>query len=246
MKNSNVKKEKNQGITLIALIVTIVVLLILAGVTISAISGNESVMEKAQEAKEKTDISNEKEAIQLAVVNVIAKTSNISEIDENELETELSDSTTSITKDGDHWDVTGNTGTEYIIKDDGTVLTIDELYEEMDSYVSVTGILTIEDASNNMVRITVNSSTKNQMYTMNTGTIFYRGTNLPKDLLIENADENEIRYFSFDGNSFTGYFKDSRGGFYIRAVAKIQYGNHTHVKYGEVIHTTIEELSKSK
>ena len=39
--------KKNKGITLISLIVTIIVLLILAGVTISQITGSENAMEKA-------------------------------------------------------------------------------------------------------------------------------------------------------------------------------------------------------
>lgn len=60
-----------RGITLIALIITIIVLLILAGVTIAAISGNESVLNKAQEAKNKTDISSAKEAAMLKATEYI-------------------------------------------------------------------------------------------------------------------------------------------------------------------------------
>lgn len=147
MEKLNLKNERNSGITLIALIVTIVVLLILAGVTISAISGNESAMEKATEAKEKTDISNEKEAIQLAVVNVMAKTNNISGIDENELESELSNSTTSITKNDDYWDLTGNTGTKYKIIDDGSVYTEEELKDIIIQQAQNAGVdMELEDA----------------------------------------------------------------------------------------------------
>ena len=59
--------KKNKGITLIALIITIIVLLILAGVTINAIMSNESAMEKAKQAKEENDIANAKdEAVLLA------------------------------------------------------------------------------------------------------------------------------------------------------------------------------------
>ncbi|MBR3002146.1 MAG: type II secretion system protein [Clostridia bacterium] len=54
-KKSKNRLKQNKGITLIALVITIVVLLILAGVTINAITGIENVMEKAQEAKNKTD-----------------------------------------------------------------------------------------------------------------------------------------------------------------------------------------------
>lgn len=48
-----VTKEK-KGITLIALVITIVILLILAGITIQAMT-NQSLFEKADEAKKKTE-----------------------------------------------------------------------------------------------------------------------------------------------------------------------------------------------
>ena len=43
--------EKNKGITLIALTVTIVVLIILAGVSIAILSGNNGMISKAKQAK---------------------------------------------------------------------------------------------------------------------------------------------------------------------------------------------------
>ncbi len=62
-------KKNNKGITLIALIITIIVLLILAGVTISTISGNENTMGKANEASQKNDISTAKDEISLIAIN---------------------------------------------------------------------------------------------------------------------------------------------------------------------------------
>ncbi len=53
MKNKLVKRQK--GITLVALVVTIVVLLILAGITIMYTMGENSIFKKAQEAKDKTN-----------------------------------------------------------------------------------------------------------------------------------------------------------------------------------------------
>lgn len=47
------KTQGNHGITLIALVVTIVVLLILAGVSINLVIGQNGIITKAQEAKEK-------------------------------------------------------------------------------------------------------------------------------------------------------------------------------------------------
>ena len=50
MKNI-IRNRQNKGITLIALVVTIVVLLILAGITINLILGDEGIFRKAQEAE---------------------------------------------------------------------------------------------------------------------------------------------------------------------------------------------------
>ena len=63
-KNINFKKEK--GITLVALVVTIIVLLILAFVAISMIMGDNGVVEKAKESKEETIKAQEREFIKLA------------------------------------------------------------------------------------------------------------------------------------------------------------------------------------
>ena len=53
--------EKNRGITLIALVVTIIVLLILAGVSISMLTGQNGILNRASEAKEKTKLSQKQE-----------------------------------------------------------------------------------------------------------------------------------------------------------------------------------------
>jgi flagellar basal body-associated protein FliL len=64
--------EKNQikkigGITLIALIVTIIVLLILAGITINALFGDNGILSTAEETKFKSDVSQIKEELNLYV-----------------------------------------------------------------------------------------------------------------------------------------------------------------------------------
>ena len=53
MKDKRIKLDK--GITLIALVITIIVLLILAGVAISMLSGENGILRKAAEAKTKTE-----------------------------------------------------------------------------------------------------------------------------------------------------------------------------------------------
>ena len=53
--------KKNKGITLIALVVTIIVLLILAGISISMLTGQNGILKRAAEAKEKTKQSQAEE-----------------------------------------------------------------------------------------------------------------------------------------------------------------------------------------
>ena len=48
-------KNSNRGITLVALVVTIVVLLILAGITLTYVFGENGIFKLAQDAKDKTD-----------------------------------------------------------------------------------------------------------------------------------------------------------------------------------------------
>ena len=60
------KFKKNVGITLIALVVTIIVLLILAGISISMLTGQNGILNRGAEAKEKTDITNKDEQRKLA------------------------------------------------------------------------------------------------------------------------------------------------------------------------------------
>ena len=66
MKEKNKRNYSNQkGITLIALVVTIVVLLILAGVSVNALFGNSGIIEKAKEAQNKMDKATENDQKQI-------------------------------------------------------------------------------------------------------------------------------------------------------------------------------------
>ena len=68
MKNKIFKKEifKSQhGITLIALVITIIVLLILAGVSLNLVMGNQGILQQATKAVEKNNEAKEQEEIEL-------------------------------------------------------------------------------------------------------------------------------------------------------------------------------------
>ena len=58
------KTKEMKGITLVALVVTIVVLLILAGVSINTVLGDDGIIKKAKEEAEKTAAAQEKEMIE--------------------------------------------------------------------------------------------------------------------------------------------------------------------------------------
>ena len=86
-KNSLIKlKKEAKGITLIALVVTIIVLLILSAVAINLTIGNNGIFTRALDAKEKTEISQEKEWITLAISGI---TLDLKEVNATNLETEI-------------------------------------------------------------------------------------------------------------------------------------------------------------
>ena len=132
--------RKNKGITLIALVITIIVLLILAGVTINAIVGNESAMEKAKEARTENEKGNELDSIKLAVVDAMAK-GNDGQIKLTDLNASLSGLVTGEATGNSPWTVTGNSGTKYIIKDTGEVeVKIVEVGDEVSYTTSLNGV----------------------------------------------------------------------------------------------------------
>ena len=79
--------KQAKGITLIALVITIIVLLILAGVAISMLTGENGILKQATSAKDTTDKSEFEEQVKLAVM--AAKTNNTGSINTSDLETEL-------------------------------------------------------------------------------------------------------------------------------------------------------------
>ncbi len=80
--------KTNGGITLIALVITIVVLLILAGITIGVVTSDNGIMKNANDAKEQTEISNEKEIIDEATVQAMGN-NKYGNIEEDELQEQL-------------------------------------------------------------------------------------------------------------------------------------------------------------
>ena len=82
------KRTKQNGITLIALVVTIIVLLILAGVSIATLTGENGILTRANDAKTNTEVAEEKEKVELSATGALAEDLG-GEIDIDTLRTEL-------------------------------------------------------------------------------------------------------------------------------------------------------------
>ena len=78
------KFKNGKGITLIALVITIIVLLILAGVTIATLTGENGILTKATEASKKTGQASAEEQVQLEVTASIGTDGKINTGDLND------------------------------------------------------------------------------------------------------------------------------------------------------------------
>ncbi len=65
--------KRNKGITLIALVVTVVVLLILAAISIGALMGENGTITKTQEAKKEHEIGEEREIVNLSALQAASE-----------------------------------------------------------------------------------------------------------------------------------------------------------------------------
>ena len=131
--NLKTLKKQVKGITLIALVVTIIVLLILAGVAISLTIGNNGIISRAINARDKTIVADEEEAITLAYAarkmddytkNVIA----------SDLQEELSNANrdTRVTSSGDDLIVLYNdTNHRYRINQNGEIERLEDMTPEL-------------------------------------------------------------------------------------------------------------------
>ncbi len=114
--------KQNKGITLIALVITIIVLLILAGVTISTLTGENGILTRASEASEETLIANEKEEISVAYNG--AKAKNLGEkITDSDLNEQFSVNGTNAEANGSENIVVKflESNNEYIIQENGNI-----------------------------------------------------------------------------------------------------------------------------
>ena len=123
MRNLVKKIAKNRsGITLISLVVTIIILLILAGISIGMLSGDNSIIKQAGNAKTQTDIAQEKEILEQATVVAMGK-SKYGNVEKQYLDPELNkyaeiDGTEEV---DDGIQVTFKSSRAYLVNTDGDI-----------------------------------------------------------------------------------------------------------------------------
>ena len=133
IRNSNIKEVRKKlikqakGITLISLVITIIILLILAGVTLSLTLGDRGIITQAVNAKEAQEIAAIKEDMQLAI-----------------LDKELEKGGTGLTQE-ELEEIAGNYGE---LQEDGNTIKTDEGYEiKIDEIYNQEGGITGGDAA---------------------------------------------------------------------------------------------------
>ena len=127
-------KVKDAGITMIALVVTIVVLLILASITIGAVTGENGILRNANDAKEQTEIGEEKEIVDRATIQAMGNNKR-GNIVEDELQEQLDKITdegkTEVNDAGEEFEVAFTESKRYYTVDkDGTVTGPQEIVDD--------------------------------------------------------------------------------------------------------------------
>ena len=148
-------KEK-KGITLIALVITIIVLLILAGVSIAMLTGQKGILTQANNAKNATELASTKEKVELAVIGAISQTRD-GTLTVGKLRTELANYGGTV--EGDTFPVTATVdGKSFTVDNKGNVTSTgssDQTPTEQGTLGTVTGSetknTTVKDSLGNQV-----------------------------------------------------------------------------------------------
>ena len=120
-KNLNVKGSYNKGITLIALVITIIILLILAGISIAMLTGDNEVLTKASDSKTQTEITEIIERARVDILGVQAEDN-----DGKITETELNDVLVKYDKDGE---IREDKEEKYIITENDYEIKVSDIWQ---------------------------------------------------------------------------------------------------------------------
>ena len=169
--------KKIKGITLIALVITIVVLLILAGVSIAMLTGKNGILNKASTAKEKYNENAAREKVQLIISEVIMEQT------QNGKKATIDDLYAYILNN-DEFQMKKESEKSAIIGTDGYAFRINEKLEIVET-VSISLLSNIESTyiinsvNGNNMKVTITISSNTEIETINTpdGNVIYANSN---------------------------------------------------------------------
>ena len=202
--------KKQNGITIIALTITIIVILILAGVTIVTLTGDDGLLQKAQTAKGENEEAKELELIKLAVAS--AKLAGEGKLNttnlKNELEINLNDNNidNNLKPISDYWTYKG-----YKIDNNGNVQKwLTDEYQQVE-YIESSGIQYLDtnipvNASNviHLIAMPLNVSNYPTYYgtTGSSGFVMLGTESTGNGKLYPNSRNSSIEYFTTVNNKY--------------------------------------------
>ena len=192
--------KRNKGITLIALVVTIIVLLILAGISISMLMGQNGILNRAAESKREHTVAQEREAIAIAY-SASMNVDNIGKVTGLELQNELDKimKNTAVTENDTDLNILfKDTLHRYTISQDGTITKKDDLTPE---------------EANKIVRIL----SSNMVLTAD-GTVKYIGNESLNTTDCTKLNISDAKIITNNGiiKSAEGYFIDNKGKLFLK------------------------------
>lgn len=192
--------KRSKGITLIALVVTIIVLLILAGISISMLMGQNGILNRAAESKREHTVAQEREAIAIAY-SASMNVNNIGKVTGLELQNELDKimKNTAVTENDTDLNILfKDTLHRYTISQDGTITKKDDLTPE---------------EANKIVRIL----SSNMVLTAD-GTVKYIGNESLNTTDCTKLNTSDAKIITNNGiiKSAEGYFIDNKGKLFLK------------------------------
>ena len=152
--------KRNKGITLIALVVTLVILLVLAGITIAALRGENGLLSKTKQAREKYSISEAKEKLTTKLMQLQTEVT-----DEEQRNATIEDINKLVDENSKYYDKEIESVKD---RNENKLVKISGYYFEVDSKLNIVGNidateLTVTDATykvnstnGNIMNVTVN------------------------------------------------------------------------------------------
>ena len=217
--------KKDRGITLIVLVIMIIILLILAGITISTITGDNGIIGNAGETKKKTEIANEKEIVEKAIVQAMGnnKYGNIVEEElQEQLNKETGEGKTEVSDNGEEFEVAFiDTKRYYTVDKDGNVGEAQDIIEDKSP-----GDITKDENGKNLLG---DEGEPYEIWCIEDLVVFSNMSN-GKGIRFENGTPVKIE--TIEANSFSGKYVVLKRNLNFKS--KLSYGDSERTDFGDI------------